>query len=153
MVVDLALRPRVEPMSALSMSADFARVRSSLDGLVLACRVQIQAAAVLDERLRRGANWTSADAEAVILLVLIVRRGCVFAQAHVAVNLLGTGPGTDAESCCMHHVCIDWTLLVAPTALDQPCFPPPWMVARQLGVAASLSLYMQCPQIPPWSLL
>ena len=83
-------------MSALSMSADFARVRSSLDGLVLACRVQIQAAAVLDERVRRGADWASADAEAVILPVLIVRRVraelVVFAQAQVAVNLLGVEP-------------------------------------------------------------
>ena len=73
-MVDLVLRPRVEPMSALSMSADFARVRSSLDCLVLACRAQATAAAVLGMRVSRGASFASADAEAVILLALIIAR-------------------------------------------------------------------------------
>lgn len=60
--VDLAvLRPIVEPMSALSMSADFASVRSSLEVLVLACRVQMEA--VLCVCVSR----------AIILLALIIR--------------------------------------------------------------------------------
>ena len=70
-VVDLALRPRVEPMSALSMSADFASVRSSLDGLVLTWRAQIHATAILGVRARRGGSWASKDTEATILLIAV----------------------------------------------------------------------------------
>lgn len=67
--VDFAPRPIVEPMSALSMSADFASVRSSLDGLVLACRVQMQAKAVFGVGVKRGGSRASA---AVILLALVM---------------------------------------------------------------------------------
>lgn len=77
------LRPIVEPMRALSMSADFARVWSSLVGLVLTCRVDIHATAVLDGRV----SLASADVEVVMILLMVVRRRrvavLVFARKYV----------------------------------------------------------------------
>lgn len=70
--VDLTLNP----MRALSMSADFASVSLSLDSLVLACRADIHAMMV------RGRN-NLVEALTLIILVVVKRWQCHLTKAQL----------------------------------------------------------------------